>query len=193
MAHVAGLGMEDENVTLVDAATGTSICISTQITSYGMLECNTKEMDIITPITLKVMTSTESYVCNGEKGCTIQTFQVGQPVYNGPIVDTMTTIKLPGTNLDLQGVVGCIIVYGSIPADNCEFDVNDNAIGTYNMGVPSTSAPEHPTLIILTDNAGVLAQHKASYTQGVDTLDNTFVTPGAQQGISCSFVGGCQF
>lgn len=71
MAHVAGLGMEDENVTLVDASTGTSICISTRITSYGMLECNTKEMDIITPITLKVMTSTESYVCNGEKGCTI--------------------------------------------------------------------------------------------------------------------------
>ena len=151
-------------------------------------------MEITNAITLKVMVDNQlSYECNEEMDCTIETFQAGlQPTYNSPNNFLFNTIALTGTGLNLAGENGCILSFAGIVADNCNVDDVGQVFGTYTMGVPSPYAAELPSLTILTENAGVMAEHKVS-SEGANPLDNTFVAPGAGSNVVGSFAGGRPF
>ena len=182
-AAVAGLGVEDSFVTLANAA-GDSICESAEMISYGILECNTSTSMTFAADEVKLMVDGVAYTCNGELDCQISTFTSDQPSYNSPTLVNHNVIKLTGTNL-VPGT-SCTLSYGGADADDCEIQAPGNAIGTFNLGVPSLVEPEGVKLSLhLAD-----ASHMASFDS---LLENEFDTArsSASYDEECSFAGGC--
>lgn len=68
-AVVKGIGKNSAQVTLV-TSTGTDICASVSISTYGILECKTKALTVASN-TLKVKVGTITYGCGGT--CTYAT------------------------------------------------------------------------------------------------------------------------
>ena len=74
-AGVAGLGVEDENVTLA-TLDGVSICESAKMISYGVLECKTTDTRSFNADEVKLMVNNVAYTCNNKFDCTISNFSV---------------------------------------------------------------------------------------------------------------------
>ena len=183
-AEVAGLGVEDEDVILANAA-GVSICESAKMISYGILECKTSTSMTFDNDEVKVIVKGNSIECNGELDCQISTFTSGdQPSYQSPELTNHNTIKLTGTNL-VTGT-SCTLSYGGVEADSCEIQNPGNAIGVFDLGVPSLAEPEGVKLSL----HEAYASHMASFDS---LLENEFDTARASSSYTeeCSFAGGC--
>ena len=60
-----GIGSKTKDLTLVDS-TGTDVCASVSITSYGTFTCMTKAMEILQTNSLQMKTSGGSWPCANE-------------------------------------------------------------------------------------------------------------------------------
>ena len=72
-AGVAGLGAEDDNVTIA-TLDGVSICESAKMISYGVLECRTTFTRTFNADEVKLMVNNVAYSCNSEFDCFVSTF-----------------------------------------------------------------------------------------------------------------------
>ena len=192
-AVLSGIGEYDvDEVKLINADTGDNICESKSINAYGLFECTTSAVVYSPAINVAIKIGDTTFTCEGFNGlfCTFATLTITQPSFASPIVTSGTILAVTGSNLNPNGLVGCMMnFYGQENDCDGASIANANPESTFDVGVPLPLTPQSPVLTIEVTNNGVTAKHRACST---DTVSDVFVVPtGPQTAVSCAFMGGC--
>lgn len=181
-----GLGTNTTGVTLVTAS-GTDICESVTIPSYGVLRCKTKAASVAST-SLKVKLGTTSSACVGTSGeCDYETSSVNFPEVSAIALTDAHTLSFTGTGLQLlQADYTAGVTFSGIKADSVTLDSDTSATAVFTQGIPIGSGVK-PKLYFA--NAATGITHWAVSTA---TVSNT-LTPSLSldSSLDCSFAGGC--
>lgn len=145
-AVVPGAG---SSVDIVDS-TGTSICESVQLKSYGVVECKTLAQEIIST-SLSIKEDDEIYDCVNTDTTQCQYEQLAAsafPVVTSAVASDDSTLVFTGTNFDIASFTASATFLG-IQADSVVVDSATQATATFNLGVPIAS--EAPVLVFTQD------------------------------------------
>lgn len=192
-ASVKGAGPSD-NLTLVNAADNSNICVSSRVTSYGVLECETKVADFSATITLKVKDNTSGsfFVCANSDPTQCQyTTQV-----QGTDASEFTAVvKSDASTLSFTGVLfpiadfTCSVTYAGVASTTCTINSATDVSATFANGVPTSEADVSPKLTF--ESSLDTFAHHAIVTAAA--LTNAFAFTSTTNGLTCSFEGGCEF
>ena len=183
-AVVKGIGKNSALVTLV-TSTGTDICASVTISTYGILECKTN-VQTVASTTLKVKVGTITYGCGGT--CTYSTSTSMPAISAVNLESDKQTITFTGTALSVSGFTGKVIFNG-VAADTVTISSATSATAVWTNGVPVVSTATTPQFYL--QSSTTKEAHWAAFATTA-TVTNAIVASVIDSTVKCSFAGGCQ-
>mgnify|MGYP006893244548 CR=1 FL=1 len=140
---VPGITIDTQSV-LVKSSSGSSICEVVRVTAYGKIQCETKQVEIVSTV-LKITVGEIDHECEGADPsvCTYEQLTAGA----FPAVDTASvsgsTIVFGGSNLFTTGHTASASFNG-IASDSVVIDSASQATATWTRGVPLVTAAMKP-------------------------------------------------
>ena len=123
-ANVQGVGTATSGFDLVDKATGSSICQSVNIPSYGVVECTTIASEIADGTEISASLSGSTYDCAGSDANLCKYKQLSTGSY--PAVTTIDTssgnMVFTGTNFQTSTTYDAVTTFCGINADTVTVD-----------------------------------------------------------------------
>jgi len=183
-ANVQGVGLGTTGIDIVDSS-GTSICASVTVQSYGSVLCETKKQEINVSA-LKVSDGTNAYP-------SVTTLTYAQLTANAGSFASLTSLSKTQTTMNI-GCANCNLItnpaasFSGIAADSVTVDTTTNEIiATWTDGVPLSATAAQP--VVKYEDSG---NTYAAIIDASVTIANAVVAP-TTSATSCSFAGGCSF
>lgn len=124
-AVVKGMGVNDE-IILVDAASSSTLCLTSRVLEYGILECDTDPaFDFgAAPIQLGVKEITSGVVSACQNTdltqCQVELVGAVQPEYTAVVIaSSKTQMDFTGTAFDTSGDFTCEVTFANAKSDSC--------------------------------------------------------------------------
>ena len=193
-ARVIGVGIND-SITLVKEGTSNSICESSTVLEYGVLECVTKEEGVSAATRLGVRDTANnvSYDCGAKfdelDRCEYETWDDNnQPFVTIWELASPTTINARGDYFLPNDYSTCTLTFAGVTADTCTINSASSVSAVFDMGVPTIEELTYPVLTLLNDDGFTQAIALNSATVGISV---PLVVSGETTITGCSFAGGC--
>ena len=174
-----------DTIDILDS-TGVSICESTTVTAYGVVQCKTlaqeiasTELSITKDGEVSPCVSTDKSVCTYEQLAS-SAFPAVQSVSK-----TDSTIVFTGTNFDIADFTHSAF-YFNVEATSVVVDSATQATATFDLGVPVANGEVFPFLVFSKDD---VKHYGPSAVALVNDLDVT----ASMSGLQCSFAGECTY
>jgi len=171
---------------LVDASTGSSICQSIKIPSYGVVECTTIASEIAEGTNIEAKLSATTYGCAGADATLCQYKQLSTGAYPAVTATDISSgsMVFTGTNFFTATTYEARTTYCGIYADTVSVDSATQVTATWTLGIPpcGTAKP------VLTFNTTELLD----YASGVADVVNNLTIASSSAGLSISWAGGEQ-
>ena len=186
-ANVQGVGSSTTGLDLVDKATGSSICQSVVIPSYGVVECTTIASEIADGTEISVSLSGSTYDCAGSDANLCKYKQLSTAAYpavTATAIDvTAGTLVFTGTNFPTSSYDGKV-VFCTIAADTVVIDSATQVTATWTLGIP----PCGTMMPVLSFNTSTLID----YASGITDVVNSLSLDSSSAGLQVSWSGGEQ-
>jgi len=191
-AMVAGVGTATTGLDLVDS-TGSSICQSVSIVSYGKVLCHTKAAEIAES-NISVSLGSTTYACASTTSSACVYRQVTAdpfPIVTGAsLSSTNDQIVFTGTDF-FTSAYSAHASFAGVPATSVSIDSATQVTATWVKGVPVASTSASPSLYFNSSSSEDLL-HYASVPAAA-TVTNTLSMTQSSTAVSCSFAGGCLY
>lgn len=141
-ATVPGATVSDK-IDILDNA-GVSICQSTKVVSYGIVECRTIAQELAAT-ELMVSQNGNNFPCENfdKTECTYEQSADSSFPLVASTSKTDGTIVFTGTNLDIAGFTASA-TFANVLADSVVIDSATQATATFNLGVPIVNGNTFP-------------------------------------------------
>lgn len=183
-ANVQGVGPSTSGFELVDSSSGSSICKSVNIPSYGVVECTTIASEIAEGTTIQAKLSGTAYDCAGSDATLCQYKQLSTGTYPNVTATDISTgsMVFTGTNFVTTAAYQARTTYCGIYADTVTVDSATQVTATWTLGIPpcGTSTP------VLSFNTSELID----YANGMTELVNDVNIASSSAGLTVSWQGG---
>ena len=183
-ATVPGATVSD-SVDILDS-TGTSICETSTVTTFGVVECRTLAQEIAsTELSVSHLGAISACVSIDASVCTYE--QLAASAF--PAVEstslTQTTIVFTGTNLDIADCTATASFF-DVDATSVVVDSATQATATFDLGVPVVTGDVFPELLFTKDAIVYFAPSAAALVSDLSVT-------ASLSGLQCSFAGDCTY
>ena len=184
-AIVPGATVSD-TVDILDS-TNSSICESTSVTAYGVVQCKTlaqeiesTELSISKDGEISSCVSTDKSVCTYEQLASSAVFPTVSSISN-----SKSTILFTGTNFDITDFTHTASFY-DVEATSVVIDSVTQATATFDLGIPVVIGEVFPYLVFTKDDLEYKAISPVAIVNDLDVSSS-------MSGLQCSFAGECTF